>query len=530
MPDDAPIPNHDPDCRRRRLAAVLFSDVKGYSRAMKRDEDATLDLLADHDRLIEEQLQRHRGRKIKTMGDAYMVEFPSVVDAVACALDAQRSFARHNDRADPQRRIHVRIGVHLAEAVDRGDGDLFGHDVDVAARLEGQAPPGAVCVSEEVLVRVRGKVDATAQSLGPRPLKNVGTMELYVLWPAEERLPGPDADQPLTTGPTMVPSRTALVRKVIADLTTDAPGVALLAPLGFGARQVVADVVGRLREPDGRRLVVRLVPDPRTNDEARLYGALIRDLLRGLERELGKPLPPDWSALFPDPQRPASEESFERTLEMLLGGPAARDGRTLVLVVERLSRIEPGKLVGWAWLINRLAGELPLKLLARGRSSLHDLCTGCTGLAETSPFQSLKRHEVRPWTRDEVRTLVTDAGADRTRADALYRVVGGHPALVRELLERAHPEICRGDEDGLRSRALSSDHLRRLHAELERAPVAARELQRIADGDREQRYQPAEQRLRWLGIVEEDGPSAWRWTAPVLKNWSVEIGRGDQKP
>ncbi len=137
-----------------------------------------------------------------------------------------------------------------AWAATSSSGDLLGHDVDVAARLEGQAPAGGVCVSEELLVR-----------------------------------------------------------KVIGDLATDVPGVGLLAPLGFGGRQVAARIVERMRAADPRQLVVRLVPDPQSNAEARIYGALIRDLRRGLERELGKPLPAEWSAPFPDPQRPASEEA-----------------------------------------------------------------------------------------------------------------------------------------------------------------------------------------------------------------------------
>jgi len=210
-----------------------------------------------------------------------------------------------------------------------------------------------------------------------------------------------------------------------------------------------------------------------------------------------------------------------REIRVRIGGPAAEHGRTLVLVVERLSRIEAGKLVRWAWLINRLSAELPLKVLARGRRSLHDLCTGCTDLADTSPFESLKQHEVGPWTREEVTALVTERGGDSASAEVVYRVSGGHPALVGELLERAGSEIRRGDEDGLRARALSSDHLRRLRREVERDAVAGKELERMAGGDLGRRNGPGEDRLRWLGIIAEDDGATWRWTAPGLKVWAA---------
>ncbi len=318
--------------------------------------------------------------------------------------------------------------------------------------------------------------------------------------------------------------RTQVVSEIIQNLGSDLlPGVALVEPLGFGARAVVNQVLDALREPQRKVMVVRLVPDRRTDNEARLYGALVRDLRRGLERELNKKkLPPEWSEPFPDPERTPDEETFERTVEMLVAGPVERHGRTLVLVVEQLSRVGAESLRSWAWLISRLSEELPLKVLVWGGRELHDLCTGSMELDYTSPFERLRRRKLEPLTRDEVRELAAARCGEAGQADVLYRVTGGHPALVGELLETATAELRRGDEAGLRARALHSAHLRRLRAGVERDPAAQDALAKMADGDFEWHDHPGEEILHWLGIVVEDGPSAWKWTAPVIKDWVAQ--------
>ncbi len=536
-------PSDDPNAtasrpRPRRLAAVLFSDIEGFSQAMQADEEATMKLLDVHNRLMDEQLERHHGSRIKGVGDGYMVEFGSVVAAVTCALDVQRRFAEHNQALDPKRQLRVRIGVHMGEVVVQ-DGDLLGHDVNVAARLQGEAPVGGVCVCEEDFARVRGKVNATVTRLGPRPLKNIGTLELYALWPADERLvdvPFPDAaelpeeeSRRLTVDcQGLLPSRAELVRKVILDLGTEAPGVALLAPRGFGGREVVERIVEILHEPSRPELVVRLMPDPDSTGEVRLYGAMLRDLRRGLERELGKSLAPAWSAPFPDPERPASEEAFEETVEKLLDGPVQEERRTLVLVVEGLSRVDPKHLVRWAWLINRLTTDRPLKILAWGGQSLYDLCTGYADLAHTSPFERLARHQVGPWPRDEVATLVADRCGASAPADGVYGGAGGHPALVRELLAGASEAIRRGDADGVHARALNSAHLRQLRSKVERDAAARKELARMGGGgDLRRHNESGEERLRWLGIIAEGEGASWKWTAPVMRDWAGQwLGAG----
>jgi class 3 adenylate cyclase len=171
-----------------RLAAVLFTDMHGYSRQMAIDERATLLRLEKHNALLNEQIRQHGGRLVKTIGDAFMVEFTSAVTAVRCGLDMQRSVARWNASQPAGERLGVRIGVHVGDVHVRGD-DLFGEAVNVAARLEPQAPVGQVCVSRAVLDQVLRKVNARATALGRRALKNLPEkLLLYALAPSEERL------------------------------------------------------------------------------------------------------------------------------------------------------------------------------------------------------------------------------------------------------------------------------------------------------------------------------------------------------
>ncbi len=169
-----------------KLAAILFTDVGAYSGALNGNEAGILSLLEEHNRLLRAAVDRHDGRVVKTMGDGFMVEFPSATAAVSCALDAQRAFARHNTAAGEDRQILVRMGVHAGEVAVRPDEDLLGLTVNVAARLEQEAPIGRVCVSDPVLGMVRHKVSAAVEPLGVRELKGVGPAELYALSPADE--------------------------------------------------------------------------------------------------------------------------------------------------------------------------------------------------------------------------------------------------------------------------------------------------------------------------------------------------------
>jgi adenylate cyclase len=157
----------------RRLAAILAADVVGYSRLMTDDEEGThLRLLAYRSEIIEPRIREHRGRIVKNTGDGALVEFSSVVDAVRCALDVQRLVAARNAGAPQSRRIELRIGVNLGDVIVAPD-DLYGHGVNLAARLEGLAPPGGICISADAWRHVRGAIAAEFVDLGEQRLKNI---------------------------------------------------------------------------------------------------------------------------------------------------------------------------------------------------------------------------------------------------------------------------------------------------------------------------------------------------------------------
>ena len=131
----------------RRLAAILAADVAGYSRLMGADEEGTHERLKTHLReLVDPKINKHRGRIVKNTGDGMLVEFPSVVDAVRCAVEIQRSMADRNADTAEDKRIIFRVGVNLGDVIV-GDDDIYGDGVNIAARLEALAEPGGICIS-----------------------------------------------------------------------------------------------------------------------------------------------------------------------------------------------------------------------------------------------------------------------------------------------------------------------------------------------------------------------------------------------
>ena len=158
----------------RKLAAILVSDVVGYSRLAGADEDRTLARLRGlRSDLIDPAIAAHRGRTVKRTGDGSIIEFRSVVDAVRCAIEVQHGLIERNAGVPPDRRIEFRVGIHLGDVVEESDGDLMGDGVNIAARLEGIAKPGAICLSEDAFRQVKGRLDLAVSDLGPTQLKNI---------------------------------------------------------------------------------------------------------------------------------------------------------------------------------------------------------------------------------------------------------------------------------------------------------------------------------------------------------------------
>ena len=158
----------------RKIAAILVADVVGYSRLAGADEDRTLARLrALRSDLIDPTIAVHHGRVVKRTGDGILIEFRSVVDAVRCAIEVQNGMIERNAGLPPERRIEFRIGIHLGDVVEESDGDLMGDGVNIAARLEGIAKPGAICLSEDAYRQVSGRLDMEVTDLGQIELKNI---------------------------------------------------------------------------------------------------------------------------------------------------------------------------------------------------------------------------------------------------------------------------------------------------------------------------------------------------------------------
>jgi adenylate cyclase len=182
----------------RKLAAILASDVVGYSRLAGTDEDRILARLrALRSDLIDPTIAVHNGRVVKRTGDGSIVEFRSVVDAVRCAIEVQNAMLERNAGVPEDRRIVFRIGIHLGDVVEESDGDLMGDGVNIAARLESVAAPGMICLSEDAYRQVKARLDLAVTDLGATQLKNIAepirVYSLQVGLPAQPKPMEPDA-------------------------------------------------------------------------------------------------------------------------------------------------------------------------------------------------------------------------------------------------------------------------------------------------------------------------------------------------
>jgi adenylate cyclase len=183
----------------RKLAAILVADIVGFSRLAGADEERILARLRTlRSDLIDPTVAVHHGRFVKRTGDGAIIEFRSVVDAVRCAIEVQNGMAERNAGLPTERRIEFRVGIHVGDVVEEADGDLMGDGVNIAARLEGVAAPGAICLSEDAYRQVRGRLEIVVTDLGPTLLKNIAepvrTYSLEVGAAAQSR-PAPRTQQ-----------------------------------------------------------------------------------------------------------------------------------------------------------------------------------------------------------------------------------------------------------------------------------------------------------------------------------------------
>jgi adenylate cyclase len=197
----------------RRLAAILAADVVGYTRLMNEDETGTLAKLKRHRaELVDPMIAEHRGRIVKLMGDGTLVEFASAVDAVRCAAEIQRAMAKHNAEIEPRQAIEFRIGINLGDIIIEGD-DIYGEGVNLAARLEGLAQPGGLCISDLVHQMVRARIDLAFEDLGEQQVKNIAQPVRVWQWTNDARA----TERP-----------TSRAEKVSAPSFADKPSLAVL--------------------------------------------------------------------------------------------------------------------------------------------------------------------------------------------------------------------------------------------------------------------------------------------------------------
>src|ERR1700736_2846156 len=174
---------------KRKLAAIMFTDMVGYSALSQRDDKLAQELLEEHRRLLREIFPQFNGIEIKTIGDAFLVEFQSALEAAQCAMAIQRALAKRNADAPTDRQIQVRIGVHIGDVVHRG-GDVYGDGVNIASRIESLAAAGGICVSMDVERQIRNALEARFEKLAPTELKNISVpMDLFrIVMPWEQQI------------------------------------------------------------------------------------------------------------------------------------------------------------------------------------------------------------------------------------------------------------------------------------------------------------------------------------------------------
>lgn len=259
---------------KHKLSAIMFTDMTGFSRKMGESEKLTLRLLRDHNRIIRFLVRKHHGEIIKSTGDGFLLDFDSAVEAVQCALEAQERFQRYNYNKPDCEQIVVRVGINLGE-VRIVDEDLFGDEVNIAARIQTLAEPGGICISRDVYDHVKTKLQIVAVNLGPRDLKNIcHKVEVYkILVPTagQEAIEIPTMNLSLlemaekangTNGRKPENPRANILKRLPGFSKKIAPPVSHTEPApAFAAASVARETTSSIAVPSRRsRLLLRTVP------------------------------------------------------------------------------------------------------------------------------------------------------------------------------------------------------------------------------------------------------------------------------
>jgi adenylate cyclase len=228
----------------RRLAAVLAADVAGYSRLIGLDEERTVAQLKSlRKTLVDPAVAAHRGRIVKSTGDGILVEFGSAVDAARCAIEIQREMARQNASIPSESRIEFRIGIHVGDIIIDED-DIFGDGVNIAARLEGIAKPGGVCISDDAQRQIRGKIDVVFEDIGLQNLKNIAEpMRSWHVQLGDGRGPASSSSPLLKTQQLALPDKPSIVVLPFDNMSSE-PGQDYLAD---GIVEAITATLSRIR-------------------------------------------------------------------------------------------------------------------------------------------------------------------------------------------------------------------------------------------------------------------------------------------
>jgi adenylate cyclase len=417
----------------RKIAAILVSDVVGYSRLAGADEDRILARLRTlRSDLIDPLISVHHGRIVKRTGDGSIIEFRSVVDAVRLAIEVQSAMVERNAEVPEARRILFRLGIHLGDVVEESDGDLMGDGVNIAARIESVCEPGGVCLSEDAYRQVKGRLDLAITDLGPIPLKNIAEpIRVYSL-----RVGVPAQAKPaMPTGPPAPKKRSAL-------LPLAAGIAALLILIGgdawwfLSANRPVA--VASKAPTEAARLSIVVLPFTNlSNDPAQDYFA--DGVTENLTTELSRlhnsfVIARNTAFTFKGKTLDAKAIGKELGVRYVLEGSVQRDG-TRVRVNAQLIDAESGAHV-WAdrfeedlvdlfklqdEVVARLARALQVELVnAEAQRSLHDRPRNPDAVDLTMRGSALLNQSFTKANRLEARNLFEQAMTlDPTNADAL---------------------------------------------------------------------------------------------------------------
>ncbi len=204
---------------KRRLAAILAADMVGYSRLMEADEEGTIARQKSlHGEFIDTAISEHGGRIVKTTGDGLLVEFPSVVDAVKCAIKVQQTIADHEADVPEERRIHYRVGINVGDIVIDGD-DILGDGVNVAARMEGLAEPGGIAISGNAHEQIQGKLVVAFEDGGAQQVKNIAKPVRIYHWSEDDADRQPDVAR--TEGALPLPEKPSIAILPFINMSGD---------------------------------------------------------------------------------------------------------------------------------------------------------------------------------------------------------------------------------------------------------------------------------------------------------------------